>query len=196
MVDGERRGPYLLEELPEAGLRPASWVWTKGMTDWQQAKDVPDICRLYRSRLHPHPVPTLPDAGNGKTSGAVQSAFINRFAGQIGPDELPTLEEIDSRQDFSAKPSPTLPLSVLATIIFPPMGIFSLYFSIAAKRCWKRSENSGNTDNQEMKIDGHAFTPHDWQRLAHEYSRWAKMWGGISFFLGLIFYSFIIHHFF
>lgn len=195
MADGERRGPYLLEELPEAGLRPASWVWCKGMPDWQQAKDIPEICRLFRERLQPQnsanhfPVKEKPAAVSQQTGS------INRFAGQIGSDELPSLEEIEQRRDISVKPSNTLPLAIFSTIVFPPMGIFSIYFSIAAKRCWKKSENPDDPEGQKMKIAGREFTPADWRLLAHEYSRGAKMWGGIAFFIGLIFYSFIVHHF-
>lgn len=195
MADGERHGPYLLEELPEVGLRPASWVWCKGMQDWQQAKEVPEICQLFRQRLKPlHPASVLP-VEKRPDSASPQSGSFNRFAGQIGPDELPSVEEIEQRRDLSVKPTNTLPLAIFSTIVFPPMGIFSIYFSIAAKKCWKKSENPDDPDGQKIKIAGREFTPADWRLLAHEYTRGAKMWGGIAFFIGLIFYSFIVHQF-
>ncbi len=195
MADGERRGPYLLEELPEAGLRPASWVWTKGMDDWQQAKDVPEIRRFYLHRLPAPKVLPAPFEKRADTVDADPSRSLHRFARHIGPDELPTLEDMEKSYDYTVRPSNTLPLAILSTVVFPPMGIFAVYFSIAARRCWKKSGNPDKDEKEVIKIAGQKPTTDDWRRLAHEYSRWAKMWGGIAFFLGMIFYAFIIRQF-
>ena len=51
MIGGERRGPYELDELSGAGVRPDTYVWCKTMTDWQQARDVAEICRHFRRQL-------------------------------------------------------------------------------------------------------------------------------------------------
>lgn len=51
MIDGRQRGPMELDDLVEAGVRPHTYVWCKGMADWQMACDVPDICRYFRLRL-------------------------------------------------------------------------------------------------------------------------------------------------
>ena len=35
MIDGVQKGPYTLEELPLAGVRPSNYIWCKGLQDWQ-----------------------------------------------------------------------------------------------------------------------------------------------------------------
>ena len=62
MIDGRKSGPYTLDELQEAGVTPETYVWCKGMDDWEKAADVADICRYYRQRLFNlmHPGPQQP----------------------------------------------------------------------------------------------------------------------------------------
>ncbi len=49
---GERRyGPMELDDMVAQGVRPDTYVWCKGMPDWMQASEVPDICRYFRQRL-------------------------------------------------------------------------------------------------------------------------------------------------
>ena len=47
MIGGEQRGPYELMELSEAGVTPETYVWCKGMADWQPASDVAEIGRAH-----------------------------------------------------------------------------------------------------------------------------------------------------
>ena len=58
MKDGEQCGPYRVEELEAAGVTPETYVWCKGMADWQQAGEVADICRYFRNLLHDRMHPT------------------------------------------------------------------------------------------------------------------------------------------
>lgn len=51
MIDGQQHGPMELDEIVAAGVRPDTYVWAKGMPDWQKASEVPDICRYFRLRL-------------------------------------------------------------------------------------------------------------------------------------------------
>lgn len=51
MIDGRQVGPIALEDIVEAGVRPDTYVWAKGMSDWAHASEVPDICRFFRLRL-------------------------------------------------------------------------------------------------------------------------------------------------
>lgn len=51
MIDGKQVGPLMLDDIVEAGVRPDTYVWCKGMADWQRASEVPDICRYFRLRL-------------------------------------------------------------------------------------------------------------------------------------------------
>ncbi|MDE6479321.1 MAG: DUF4339 domain-containing protein [Muribaculaceae bacterium] len=51
MIGGRQYGPMSLDDMPKEGVRPDTYVWCKGMDDWMQASDVPDICRYFRQRL-------------------------------------------------------------------------------------------------------------------------------------------------
>lgn len=44
-------GPLTISELIEAGVRPSTYVWHKGMSDWAKAEDVPEVCRAMRRAL-------------------------------------------------------------------------------------------------------------------------------------------------
>ena len=51
MIDGRQYGPMELDDMVKEGVRPETYVWCKGMEDWCQASEVPDICRYFRQRL-------------------------------------------------------------------------------------------------------------------------------------------------
>lgn len=51
MIGGRQYGPMELDELVREGVRPDTYVWCKGMDDWEHASEVPDICRYFRQRL-------------------------------------------------------------------------------------------------------------------------------------------------
>ncbi|MDE6695255.1 MAG: DUF4339 domain-containing protein [Muribaculaceae bacterium] len=51
MIDGRQYGPMELDEMVKEGVRPDTYVWCKGMDDWTEASEVPDICRYFRQRL-------------------------------------------------------------------------------------------------------------------------------------------------
>ena len=45
--EGERQGPVALDEarelVLEGSLAPDGWVWSDGMADWMQVRDVPAL---------------------------------------------------------------------------------------------------------------------------------------------------------
>lgn len=198
MIDGERRGPFPLERLPDEGVHPSTYVWCKGMADWEKAEDVAEICRFYRGRLYDimHPAPAAPPQERAEAPNANMGGdTMHRLGGRHGI-ELPSIEELESREDISVQPRSMLIPAIIATVFFcPPIGIFAIYFALAGKRCWKHSLlNKDNVNDGEVpfKINGKAPTTDDWRRLAHDYTRAAKMWSGIAFFVGIILYSFLI----
>lgn len=197
MIDGERRGPYELSQLAEAGVRPSTYVWCKGMTDWEKAEDVADICRMFRGRLYDLLHPTMPAPNQPSQPSAsemtpdAQQRPLSRFDHILQDTRLPSIEEIDARQDISRPPANMLLPAILVTLLFfPPLGIFAIYFAVASKRCWaKANETQSDTEMKTSAKD--TLSANDWRRLAHEYCRAAKMWTGITFFIGLILYGFL-----
>ena len=181
MIDGERKGPFALEDLPAAGVRPSTYIWCKGMPDWQMAEENADVCRLFRNHLYDimHPADRVFNSSEelekykvkkDEPTGPPPTRF-DRFLQETGNDPLPTLEEIDKQQDKSLPPVNMIGYAWLATLFcFLPTGIVGLIFAYKSKKAWKNGEND----------------------LAHDYSRRAKMWTGISFFIGIIAYGFLL----
>ena len=180
MIDGEQKGPYLLEDLPGAGVRPSTYIWCKGMPDWQKAEDNAEVCRLFRNHLYDlmHPSPEEGKINGGgdvdpwkvqsdKTGGRYPSRF-DGFLQQQGEEPLPTLEEIEARKDKTLPPMSMVGYAWLVTFFCcPPTGIVALVYAYKSNKAWKLGEK----DN------------------AHELNRKAKMWTGISFFLGIMGYG-------
>lgn len=193
MIDGERRGPFTLEQLQETGITPETYVWCKGMEDWRKAEDVADICRFYRLRIfnlmHPS-VSAHSDSGessrnNGEDSpgggGGGESRFIGRFA--FPPEEV--------RIDDSREPMSMLTVALLLTILcFPPTGFIALYYAVKTRRTWEQATHGENSPKYSLTTDEER---RNLRLKAHDYSRSAKMWSGITFFMGMIFMSFFVH---
>lgn len=178
MIDGERRGPFELERLAEAGVRPSTYVWRKGMPDWEKAEDDPEICRMFRRRIHDLMHPGSVEAERRNALQPIepqppverQSTGISRLP---GGQELPTIDEIEERRDIEQPPSNVLPWALLVTILcFPLTGVFAIIFSLRSRKTWKEGD----------------------KKLAHDYCQAAKLWTGVSFFLGLILYSFLFRY--
>lgn len=177
MIDGDRKGPYELEELPGAGVRPSTYIWHKGLDNWVKAEDDPEVCRLFRNHLYDimHPVqPTVLDQSGTDNPYKVQPdepskprTRFDRYLEETG-ETLPTLEEIDAKEDKSQPPVSMVGFAWLVTILcFFPTGIVALVFAYRTGKEW----NQGNRE------------------AAYDASRKAKMWTGITFFIGLIVYA-------
>jgi hypothetical protein len=56
-INGQRQGPFSLDELRMQSLNLQTLVWHQGMTEWRPAAEVPelhDVCQF------PPPLPTTP----------------------------------------------------------------------------------------------------------------------------------------
>ncbi|MCH5231393.1 MAG: CD225/dispanin family protein [Muribaculaceae bacterium] len=179
MIDGEQKGPFSLEELPANGVRPSTYIWCKGMPEWQRAEENADVCRLFRNHLydimHPAPAENIEVGVDDRWKvtkdephqGPYPSRF-DRYLQETGNEPLPTLEEIEQRKDTSAPPVSMIGYAWIVTFLcFPPTGIVALVYAYKSKKAWKAGKNTES----------------------HEYSRKAKMWTGITFFLGLFLYG-------
>ena len=179
MIDGEQKGPFWLEELPAAGVRPSTYIWCKGLPDWQKAEENAEVCRLFRNHLydimHPSDRDLLSKENLDKYKVQPDNApagprptRFDKYLQETGNDPLPSLEEIEAQKDITTPPVSMIGYAWIVTIFCcPPTGIVALVFAYKCKKAWKNGENAA----------------------AHEFSRKAKMWTGISFFIGIIIYG-------
>jgi len=202
MISGEKCGPYELEDLAKAGVDPDTYVWCKGMADWEKAGDVADICRYFRGRVydrahgtplhHPENQASVSQPAEVRTEDPYAGVPLRfrdavRRSGQKVP--VPAGDDVD----INRPPANTMIISlVLMLFCFPITGAVALYYSFQARRSWIESNRS------EAKGSRVLYDDRERERLrrsAHDYDRQARMWIGISFFLGVIFYAFLGHKF-
>lgn len=180
IINKEQVGPMELPELVQAGLRPDTYVWCKGMDDWDEAKNVADICRFFRNRLfdlmHPSQAPQEvvaeevgadtppPYMADEDYKGMKRREFYDTVGQQIAQqNEVREAAEAEEQN----RTEPVLPpvwMLVLAFICFFPLAIPALIMRSKSQQAWK---------------GGDAPT-------AHEAARLAKMYSGIAICLGVI----------
>ncbi|MDE6381897.1 MAG: CD225/dispanin family protein, partial [Muribaculaceae bacterium] len=87
----------------------------------------------------------------------------------------------------SSPPAPTLFLSVMLTLFcFPVTGLVAIYYSYRSRVAWAESQRSESKSAKNLYSDQER---EEYRRLAHDYERQAKMWIGITFFLGMILFA-------
>ncbi|MDE7159326.1 MAG: GYF domain-containing protein [Muribaculaceae bacterium] len=177
MIDGVQRGPFELSEMHEAGVRPDTYVWCKEMADWRPASEVADICRYWRQRLSGTLPLQSPKTPTTPTTPTTPAEF----------PELPAPDTLFEPEDPATPPRTMLATAIAATLACCPVtGFVAIYYALMTRRLWQSAEEA----SQGMK-ESPAATD-DLRRRAHEASRCAKMWTGITLFMGLVFWSFAI----
>ena len=181
-LDGEQKGPFELNELTSAGVRPSTYVWTKGMADWQRADEVPDICRLFRQHLAekmhptyqaPSPItiappqtPPQPSASSPEEPGQQRTGFPFR------EDNVP-------EPDINTPPRLSLTLAIMSLIFcFVPTGIVAVYFTQKSLKTWQESLGDHPSEPVETL-----------RKKSKDYERLAKMWLGFTVTFGIIFWT-------
>ena len=192
MINGECCGPFSLAELPEAGVGPDTYVWCRGMADWEKAEDVADICRFYRQRIFDLMHPTAPEPTPELQSPDQETE--NRAKGWIGRwvSDSDILPEPEPPMDT---PPPSLIGVALVLIVFcsPLPGFVALYFAFKSRKAWEEAMRSEGEKSRNL------YDPEEIRKLkqkAYDYTRKAKMWCGITFFFGFIMLAFLSNRFF
>lgn len=182
MINDKQVGPMELPELVKAGLMPDTYVWCKGMTDWQQANEVADICRFFRNRIFDlmHPTVETPQSGADAKEIPAEPLADEDYKGMKRREFYNTVSQqiqqtaVDPEQDrlSQGEPPSTLPgfLVILAVILFFPLGIPAAYLNHKAQAQWR------------------AGLAEDSYRSAHS----AKMCGGIALCIGVIAFATLI----
>lgn len=198
IIDDEQRGPFSLEQLPEAGVRPSTFVWCKGMDDWEKAEDVGDICRLFRRRIHDlmnpsyaAPAELLPDKDandemRGEEPGDDIPPMFRRALRNTNDNNNIGMPH-EAQPDTDVPPQSMLFPAILATVFcFPLTGIVAIIFAIKSARSWQQAL----ADNEKSKESSAEL-----RDKAHDYCRQAKMWTGITISFGMIAIAFLSFNF-
>ena len=90
MINDRRCGPFTLEELSDAGVRPDTYVWSRDLPDWTHADEVADICQFFRKRIadlkrpRPAELPAPSQEHAGGTGGISGTDLAAQSAGTGG----------------------------------------------------------------------------------------------------------------
>lgn len=177
-IDGEQRGPYTLDQLADAGVTPDTYVWCKGMPDWQKARHDAEICRAFRQRLFDrmHPGEGIQTAEPEQDASESNLESVPpRFRRYVERDGSEVGEPHNTEPDINVQPRSLITEAILAALLCSLLlGIPAIYYSYQAQKAWRDGE----------------------KERSHDLTRRAKMWIGITFFVGIIAYaSFIYRHF-
>lgn len=175
-INKTTEGPFSLSELVEAGIRPSTYIWHKGLADWIQASEDPEVCRGMRRYL----------AGFNPETGELR-VRENTVAPQQRDDTpvkgsmrimLRNFPESDAQPDYSLKPTGVSAVMafVMTICCFPVTGIMAVFFAMRCKANWKMSEQPDMDEKTRV-----AF-----RRKSHDDARLYRMMIGITFFIGLI----------
>lgn len=176
IIDSRQQGPFTLDELADAGVRPDTYVWCKGMDGWRKARNVADVCRYWRCRLagvaDPAAAPVLPAKAETEADAPADI-----------PPTLRTLRSFDPEGpepgvNQEEPPRPMMALALMTCILCcPPTGIAAIFFAAKSRALWQQAEKAADADAPRLRSE------------AHDAARSAKMWTGISFFLGFIIWA-------
>lgn len=156
-IDRENRGPFTLSQLLEAGVRPRTYVWTKGMERWERAEDVPDVCRAMRYQLAGLPVPgeePQPAPENGQEVAPQRQQGVQLpFFGIYG------FPEPETNTDYDIKPQgvSVIMAVILSVLCFPITGMVAIWFAYKFNDLWNKSEADGLTYEERHKLRAEAF---------------------------------------
>lgn len=196
MIDGERRGPFDLSELHDAGVLPETYVWCKDMDDWEKAEDVADICRFYRRRIFDlmHPQASAPEPQTSPDpDGDPYGQFPVRYREFVRREGADPIIPDEPEEDLAMPPASMLPVSLVLTLLCCPVtGLVAIYWSVMSRRAWEEMRRGESKSSKKLYTDEERSA---YSRMAHDYARKAKMWCGITFFLGFILYAFIGNRF-
>ena len=200
MLGDRQVGPMTLEELADLGIRPDTYIWCKGMPDWERADENGDVCRFFRRRLaelrHPSPKASLPAAtdnpsGNAPEQTDTYDAVPQKFRYYFQKSGAPAPEKADhDPADHDPSVPPPSGLLFFATVVtvlcFFPTGIMAIYCAFNARKAWEESNRSVS------KSSNHLYSDREREHLRAtmaDYVRKSKMWIGITLCAGLILYA-------
>lgn len=185
-IDKQTVGPLSLTQLVTAGVRPSTYIWRKGMPDWIQASEDPEICRAlrrYLAGMDPETglqisLPSETDKGFISPDGADTNKEVNNSVNGGSFRSIRSFPEVPDMTDYNVKPQgvSVIMALVMTFLCFPVTGIIAVFFAMRTQAHWKMSNQEGLTPEQRA----------DCRRKSHDDARLYRMMIGITFSIGLI----------
>lgn len=187
MLDDRCQGPFPLDRLREVGVSPNTYVWSKNMADWEKAIEVEEIRDYYFNILREKNRQKNQDVeiNRKRVADTVDGLYKTGFL-RFGM-EFPMPED---NVDLDNPPVSYVVPAIISTLFcFPITGAMAIYYSIKSRREWENALRSESETSRDL------YTPEErleCKKNAHYFERMAKMWIGITFFIGVIVYATVI----
>lgn len=189
-IDGNQEGPFDLDELVRAGVRPSTYIWCKTMDDWHRADEVEEVRELFRRHINnggnASTVPSRPEAygedygsGNGQNEpvGPDLSSVPQSFRRIVQKSGTVPGAPSGMEPDINRPPQISMTLAVISMLLcFLPAGIAAVVFTYKSQKTWAEA----------MQLQNQGGDASGLKTQAHEYARLSKMWLGLTVALGLI----------
>lgn len=150
------QGPFTLSELVQRDIRPSTYVWAKGMREWQRAEDVPDICRAMRFVLAGLPIPGEPCNDEITPRQNHTETQQEQQQGAPTPFGFRSIPEPPRNIDYDVKPKGiSIFMAVLITIfLFPLTGLITIWYACKFRYLWQSSEaeNISAADRHALRV--------------------------------------------
>lgn len=183
IIDDKCQGPFNLDELKGVGVGPNTYVWCKTMSDWQPALEVGEISDYFRQSLRKTTERQAPLDNLEKDNG--EDNYFNRFFARYGVE----FSKMEESEDMDIPPQTSIVAAVLMTLFcFPITGFVGIYYTIKSRKEWANAVRSESDSSQCLYTSEER---REFKMYAHHYARMAKMWIGITFFMGFILYAII-----
>lgn len=180
-IDGEQKGPFSLDQLADAGVRPSTYVWCKGMDDWDRADHVEEIRNLFRHHIQRKQTEKLEQPANPQVQQPGNTA-----EGEQPPTMRFPLPPQEEEVDLNRPPQVSMTLAVMSLILcFLPTGIAAVYFTYRAQKTWEKALGGGKKEEERRESE------EEIKKQAHEYERLSKMWLGLTVAFGIIFWTLV-----
>ncbi|MDR1859971.1 MAG: CD225/dispanin family protein [Bacteroidales bacterium] len=124
-VDGQRQGPFSIDDLRGLGISEETLVWHKGWENWQKAGDTPELAPLFRAA--PPPVPG---------SGHIKAPQVT-VSYQTSP------QPANYNGQYMKKPNNYIVWAIITLVISPLCGIIALVHAGRVNRRWYSSDLEG-----------------------------------------------------
>lgn len=116
--NGKQEGPFTVEELAQKGITPESEVWAEGMTDWQQAGDVPELTAVLQRAEFEASQQAARAAENQATTGQPYEPSTAQVPPPPSPRYMPPVQDPPKKKSGC---TPWLIAGLILAILFATM---------------------------------------------------------------------------
>lgn len=158
LIDGVQQGPYTHEQLEQMNLAPDTYVWHKGLPEWQRAAQCQETAYLFAGMEQtPAFEPAEPQAAESVPPVYEQPQAVPQTpAAPSQPEFEPISTYHAPESDEPAEEIPPMPQQYIALSIITlvcccvPLGIIALIYGNKVSTSWKMGDYEDAEKNSKI----------------------------------------------